>query len=185
LTATDGRRARGQRRRAEVIEATLRVIERDGVAGVTHRTVAREASLPTTSSTYYFAGLDDLLVAALTAAGDAMVAETTARLGKVSRAHAADEFAALLAEYLGPRRGRALAEYELYLFAARRPELRPAARRWLDSLAGLLRPRLGDEIRVRAFLAALDGLLIQGLIAAEPPTEAELRPLVRQLLNGR
>ena len=38
----DGRRARGERRREEIIAATLRVVERDGVAGVTHRAVARE-----------------------------------------------------------------------------------------------------------------------------------------------
>jgi DNA-binding transcriptional regulator YbjK len=61
----DGRRARGEKRRAEIIEATLRVIERDGVAGVTHRTVAAEAGVPTTSTTYHFTSLDDLLTATL------------------------------------------------------------------------------------------------------------------------
>ena len=46
------------------------MIERDGVAGVTHRSVAREAGVPTTASTYYFATLDDLLIATMLWAAD-------------------------------------------------------------------------------------------------------------------
>src|SRR5262249_41164346 len=61
----DGRRVRGERRRQEIIEGTLRVIERSGVAGVTHRTVAAEASIPVASITYHYSTLDDLLVATL------------------------------------------------------------------------------------------------------------------------
>src|SRR5690606_3066250 len=76
----DGRRARGRRRRAEIIEATLAVVQRDGTAGVTHRTVAREAGIPTSLSTYYFATLDDLLVAALTSVADVY----TARIRRIA-----------------------------------------------------------------------------------------------------
>ena len=66
----DGRRVRGERRRSAIIAATLAVVERDGVAGVSHRAVAREAGVPASSALYYFATLDDLLVAALTAAAE-------------------------------------------------------------------------------------------------------------------
>src|SRR5690606_3613489 len=71
----DGRKGRGEKRRQEIIEATLRVIERDGVAGVTHRSVAREAGIPTASTTYHFATLDDLLIATLIACARDMATE--------------------------------------------------------------------------------------------------------------
>jgi DNA-binding transcriptional regulator YbjK len=179
----DGRRARGEKRRNEIIEATLRVIERDGVAGVTHRTVAKEAGIPTTSTTYHFASLDDLLIATLISCARDMATEVYWMIDRArSRgSRGADEVANLLAEALGPRRGRTMAEYELYLLAARRPELRPAARRWLDVLTSMVQH--DDEVPFRAFLAGIDGLLIQGLIDDEPPTAEELRPVVDYLLK--
>jgi hypothetical protein len=75
-----------------------------------------------------------------------------------------------------------MAEYELYLLAARRPELRPAARRWLDVLTSMVRP--DDLVALRAFLAGIDGLLVQGLIDDEPPSADELRPVVDRLLSS-
>jgi DNA-binding transcriptional regulator YbjK len=193
----DGRKARGAKRRQEIIDATLRVIERDGVAGVTHRTVAREADIPTASTTYHFATLEDLLIATLISCARDMATEVYWMIDRarsreglrrssgsaMAGPSAADEVSALLAEALGPRRGRTMAEYELYLLAARRPALRPAARRWLDVLTSMVRH--DDEVAFRVFLAGIDGLLIQGLIDDEPPTPAELRPVVEYLLKPR
>lgn len=193
---TDGRKVRGDRRKQEIIAAALRVIERDGVAGVTHRTVAREAGIPTASTTYHYATLDDLLLATLISASRDMASEVywmidRARTREGMRRdsataagqRAADEVSGLLAEALGPRRGRTMAEYELYLLASRRPALRPAARRWLDVLTSMVRP--DDEVALRVFLAGIDGLLIQGLIDDEPPSADELRPVVEYLLAPR
>lgn len=179
----DGRRVRGNRRRQELIDAALRVIERDGVAGVTHRTVAAEAGVPTTSTTYHFSSLDELLIATLISCAQDMATEVywTIDRARSRGSLGADEVANLLAEALGPQRGRTMAEYELYLLAARRPELRPAARRWLDVLTSMVRP--DDLVALRAFLAGIDGLLIQGLIDDEPPTAEELRPAVEYLLR--
>lgn len=174
----DGRRARGDRRRRAILEAALRVVERDGVAGVSHRAVAREAGVPTTSTTYYFATLDDLLTATLLWAADELAADFCAVLCAADPSPAA--VARLLADAVGPRRGRTAAEYELYLLAARRPELRPAARRWIDLFTAAVAP--ADPVAFRAFLAAVDGLLIQGLIADVPPTEQELTPVVSVLM---
>ncbi|WP_436502142.1 TetR/AcrR family transcriptional regulator [Actinokineospora sp. HUAS TT18] len=178
----DGRKARGDRRRSEIIEATLRVIEADGVAGVSHRSVAREAGVPPTSLTYHFAGLDDLLVDTLTWSAENLAVETRDIIesSRIKGANPAAAVASLLATALGPRRGRTMAEYELYLLAARRPALRPAARLWLDVLTSLARHP--DEVGFRAFLAGVDGMLMQGLIDDEPPTAAELLPVVEHLL---
>jgi DNA-binding transcriptional regulator YbjK len=155
------------------------VIERDGVAGVTHRRVAREADVPTTSTTYYFSCLDDLLIATLTWCADKMAEDIAPVVFRPA------EIARLLAEAVGPHRGRTLAEYELYLLAARRPELRPAARRWIDVITDVAGPHSDDPMALRAFLAAVDGLLVQGLIADDPPTAADLEPVVSHLMRHR
>ncbi|NKE55609.1 TetR family transcriptional regulator [Lentzea sp. PSKA42] len=178
--ATDGRKARGEKKRRAIVEATLRVIERDGVAGVTHRSVAREAGVPTTAPTYYFATLDDLLIATLLWAAEESCEEM---LQTVARGGSAREIAATLAKAVNENRGRTLAEYELYLLAGRRPELRPAARRWLDQAMEIVRP--ADPVAFRALLAAVDGLLIQCLIADVAPNEDELEPIVSFLICGR
>lgn len=182
--SVDGRKARGEQRRRQIIAATLRVIERDGVAGVTHRTVAAEAGVPPASTTYHFATLDDLLIATLLAGAKDMATEVYWMIDHI-RSHgrrAAAEIAALLAHALGPQRGRTMAEYELYLLAARRPALRPAARRWLDVLTSMVGH--DDEVAFRVFLAAIDGLLIQGLIDDEPPRAADLEPVIATLLEA-
>lgn len=194
---TDGRKARGDRRRREIIEGALRVIEQDGVAGVTHRTVAREAGVPPASTTYHFATLDDLLIATLISVARDMATDVYWMIDRARSREglrrsagsaapgpsAADEVSQLLADALGPRRGRTMAEYELYLLASRRPGLRPAARRWLDVLTSMVRH--DDEVAFRVYLAGIDGLLLQGLIDDEPPAAEDLLPAVEYLLKPR
>ncbi|WP_439133270.1 TetR/AcrR family transcriptional regulator [Pseudomaricurvus sp.] len=48
-------------RRKAILEAALRVIERDGVRGVKHRAVAAEAEVPLAATTYYFDDIHSLL----------------------------------------------------------------------------------------------------------------------------
>lgn len=72
---SDGRRAKGERRRRAIIDATLRVVERDGIAGVSHRNIAREAEIPPASITYYFDSIDGVLVATLLESCETMISE--------------------------------------------------------------------------------------------------------------
>ncbi|WP_112276763.1 TetR/AcrR family transcriptional regulator [Lentzea terrae] len=176
----DGRKARGEKKRRAIVEATLRVVEREGISGVTHRSVAREAGVPTTASTYYFATLDDLLIATMLWAAEELCDDM---LNIVASGGTAREIARALARAVNENRARTLAEYELYLLAGRRPELKAAARRWLDLAVEAVQP--ADPVAFRAFLAAVDGLLIQGLIADVAPTEDELEPIVSFLICGR
>lgn len=152
----DGRKLRGERRRAQIIEATLTVVRRDGATGVTHRTVAKEAGITTSLTLYYFATLDDLLIAALTSVTDAY----TQRIRRLidTETDPLDGLAQLIAESAGPGRERALAERELSTLAARRPALRPVARRWRDNVAELARTQTDDPDAMEAFVALSDGL---------------------------
>ncbi len=176
----DGRRARGKLRRVELLTAALAVIERDGVAGVSHRAVAAEAGVSVASTTYHFATLDDLLVAALTWAAEDLAAELYERVNELG-ARPADELARLIEHCLVYRRGRTLAEYELYLLAARRPALREAAAAWLEPLTQIARNFTSDPQRASLLVAALDGILLQSLIGARAYTHDDFAALLTHL----
>ncbi|MHA6624305.1 TetR/AcrR family transcriptional regulator [Pseudonocardia sichuanensis] len=178
----DGRRARGERRRAELIAATLRVVERDGAAGVTHRTVAKEAGAPTSLATYHFATLDDLLVAALTDVTQHY--ERTLR-ALIDRGHdplggLAELIAASATE---PGRCRALAERELSTLAARRPALRGLAHGWRSLVAELGRLHTTDPTAVAALVATADGLCASVLLAEAAPDVDRLRAVLAHVLQ--
>ncbi|MEV0248777.1 TetR family transcriptional regulator [Nocardia sp. NPDC050712] len=180
--STDGRKARGQKRRAEIIEATLTVVQRDGASGVTHRTVAKEAGIPVSLSTYYFASLDDLLIAALTS----IVDEYTERIRHIIE-HRDDKIrglAELIAESAGPGRDRALAERELSTLAARRPALRPIARRWREGVAELARHCTDTPDAVTALVATSDGLCAAILIDSAPADADYVCAVLRQALGA-
>lgn len=175
----DGRRRKGARRRKQLIEATLRVLERAGVAGVTHRAVAAEAGLPSSAATYYFRTLDDLLTATLTTAMDAYAD----RLEAISDSGGGVEnLSAFIAELLRDHRERAVAECELYLLAARRPSLRPAALRWTSLLEMALAPHAADATTVRAAVATIDGVMLHALLLAHPPTADDINATLTTVL---
>jgi DNA-binding transcriptional regulator YbjK len=176
----DGRRVRGEQRRSELLAATLAVIERDGVAGVSHRAVAAQADVSVASITYHFPTLDDLLVAALRSAADDLAAELDGR-GSELGARPADELARLIEHSVVRRRGRSLALYELYLYAARRPELRDTAGAWLEPLTGIARTFTADPQKARLLVAALDGLLMQALIGAREVDRRDVAALLEAL----
>ena len=56
-----GTRPRGEKTRHKILEATLKVIARDGVRGTTHRAIAREAGVQLSLTTYYFKDLNELI----------------------------------------------------------------------------------------------------------------------------
>ncbi|GFM82140.1 TetR family transcriptional regulator [Pseudomonas cichorii] len=50
-----------EQRRQKILDATMRIVVRDGVRAVRHRAVATEAGVPLSATTYYFKDIDDLL----------------------------------------------------------------------------------------------------------------------------
>lgn len=54
-------RANSEQRRRTILEAALRIVVRDGVRGVRHRAVAKEANVPLSATTYYFKDITDLI----------------------------------------------------------------------------------------------------------------------------
>ncbi|KAA9000707.1 TetR family transcriptional regulator [Affinibrenneria salicis] len=181
MNAADGRRLRGEARRQKLIAATLTVVERDGVAGVTHRSVAQEACVPASSAIYYFATIDDLLVAALTAAAEEYAAQLEALIA--SGRDEIDGLAEMIAEASGPGRQRALAERELTLQAARRPALRPIARHWRGLVAQAAGRHSDCPLTIQSVVVAADGICAKALLEDQPISAGEVNRLLRHILQ--
>ncbi|MGC9498003.1 TetR/AcrR family transcriptional regulator [Streptomyces sp. WG7] len=169
-------------RRRRIIDAAIRVVGRKGIAGLSHRTVAAEADVPLGSTTYHFATLDDLLVAALRQANEGFA--------KVVAAHPAlsdpdadlpAELARVLGEWLGGDRTGVELEYELYLAALRRPALRPVAAEWAEDVAALLASRT-DPVTARALVALMDGICLQVLLTGTPYDEVYAREVLARVI---
>lgn len=167
-------------RRRAIVGAAVELVAESGVGNVTHRQIAARAGVPLGSTTYYFPTLDDLLVAALEEAAELCWAELQAWRHELSNgADPAETLARLARRYLEDR-SRAVLEYELYLAAARTPQLRPVARVWIDGLRELLAPVAGAA--GPAVVALVDGVMLQALVTGEPLDGAGLRAGIARLM---
>ena len=189
---------RGPVRRQALVDATVRVLGAEGPHGVSHRSVAREAGLPLAATTYYFSSKDELLQEALRVAAEHEIARLQERAAELGSAFSSSNalgraLASVLADQVRRERGSLLVKFDVYLQAARRPPLRPAARHWIEAFtgladgalaaAGVARPREAAELLV----AGADGLLIhhlatRGRTASTDELENRLERLVASLI---
>jgi TetR/AcrR family transcriptional regulator, regulator of biofilm formation and stress response len=149
----DGRLRKGAARRGALLAATLRLVARSGVAAVSQRAVASEAGIPPSAVLYYFESVDELLVTTLREVNERYCGELA------SIEHASD-LVAHIVRYAEQDRDLLIAEYELWLLAARREDLRGELARWDDAVASLA-VRLSQN-RADVLAAALNGLHLRG-----------------------
>jgi TetR/AcrR family transcriptional regulator, regulator of biofilm formation and stress response len=196
---TRGRRdRRGEQRRAELLEAAIHLIGAHGLDAVTHRAVAAEAGVSPASTSYYFRSKDELIDEALNALATREIALLRARREALGEARATDldeiceALSAWIEEQLTPAgRVAMLAQYQLQLEAARRPEARDILQAWkdgTDDLAETAMASLGArDVRTAGILlvCAIDGLRLRLLASGhEPLTPERLREVLRALLVG-
>jgi AcrR family transcriptional regulator len=166
-------------RRAQILDAALTVLARDGISGVSMRAVAREADLSLGLANYHFDDKQGLIAAALERIADAdaaMVAPDPAadaeqNLRRALHLVAADEFLGL--DYLALR-------LQLWSLAGVDPEFAAINRRaqtaYLDGLTDLLaaaRPDLTpDEVRRRAedILVVQNGVWLTSVLIPDAAT---------------
>ncbi|WP_394768818.1 TetR/AcrR family transcriptional regulator [Lacisediminihabitans sp.] len=171
-----GGTAKGEARRAALLDAVVRVLERGGPSAVTHRAVAAEAGVPLAAATYYFANIDDLLVSALLKATEEQV-ELFAGL----QSPGVGEVARALHDWTHTRRAAVIAQYELLFLAMRREALRDAAERWYRALESAIGGG-GRGSRVAAL--AIDGLVLRILWSGEPSTVAGIEEALGDILEA-
>ena len=169
IAKEDGRRGRGDARKLQLIEGALAVLARDGFAGLTHRSVAQEAGVPLASASYHFDGIDDLALSALLHANQQLVEA----LETIDDDRSIEALATLLADDLEGRAGLYFAYYELYLLAARKPELRDQATAWLDMLTQRYAPNVHGA-RLDGLQATIEGLCLHAVVRDQAPSAAQL-----------
>lgn len=184
---------RGERRRTEILEAALRLIGRSGRGALTHRAVAEEAGVPLGATTYYFDSREDLLGQTLQHVAKEEMTRFKAEREQLAAVKTPAALAKLLTERLVASvtdRDALIAEYELWMEAGRRPELRRAAWRWCDAEQRLIAralERLGSREPGKdasLVVAALDGLGERVLARNDPAGAArKLRPELTRLVE--
>ncbi|MFE7545662.1 TetR/AcrR family transcriptional regulator [Streptomyces platensis] len=172
--------------RQSIIDAVLRIIAEDGIAGVTNRRIAKEAKVSLGSVTYHFATQHEMLRESLLH----FVAEETRRLTELADQCRTDETdgtdgtdadraAAAAGQVVGgaPFGSRHIAPFELYIQAGRDERLRTAADQSFaayDQLAARILTGLGvpDAERLASSAVALIfGLQLRSLATGRPAEE--------------
>lgn len=156
-------------RRAAIIDAAVQIIATRGIGAVTHRAVAREAKVPLAATTYYFASKEEILREALESLSDAEVARLGKLAEEIGELGSREAAGVALAKALMPDPVAAertwLAQFEIYLEAARNPALRPAVEQRRDAFVHLAETALRaagapePEKRAQLGVAGLNGIL--------------------------
>ncbi|GGO16884.1 TetR family transcriptional regulator [Microbispora rosea subsp. aerata] len=158
---------RGRTTRQRLLAAAAALIAEAGWGGVSTRMVAERAGVAPGVVHYHFASLPDLLITASTEVARAMLEEFTARLAEQPDAETGVEWLlGELSRYTG-NDPASLLLVEMYLAAARLPELRDRLHEIVAGsrakVAAWLRDRghAGDADAVAAVLVAVvDGLML-------------------------
>jgi TetR/AcrR family transcriptional regulator, regulator of biofilm formation and stress response len=186
---------KGERRREEILQATLRLIGARGADAVTHRAVAQEAGVPLSATTYYFASKEHLLEQTLLMAAR----EETERLERLvlelaPRSLSVEEWAAAVAAQIShgveAEPAKHVALFELGLEATRRETLRVEMQGWQDAhlrLAEMGCRAIGSDdptLDARVVVATITGLMLDQLAGGRDDFEtAVMRPALERLLQ--
>ncbi len=182
-------------RERPLMEATLRIIGRTGLDGVTHRAVAAEAGMSVGAVTHHFESRDVLVDAALRFALSREMNRLRALALSLQR-QAFDVEAwveALVSWYSRELKTEAeshIACYEAFLAAARSARQRPIVVEWFETW------RQSAELALRAagssaparhadlFVSALIGILLQQLAVPRRHFRREAKAALLELVRG-
>src|SRR5712664_3441367 len=182
-------------RERPLMEATLRIIGRTGLDGVTHRAVATEAGMSVGAVTHHFETRDVLVDAALRFALTREMSRLRAlALSLQSKAFDAEAWVEALVNWysreLKTEAETHIACYEAFLAAARGARHRPVVIEWFETwrqsaelalrAAGSSDPRRHAEL----FVAALIGILLQQLATPRRGFRQEAKAALLELVGG-
>lgn len=200
-----------EQRRLAILQAALRVLVRDGVRGLRHRAVAKEADVPLSATTYYFKDIHDLLADAFALFTNETVQtfvdpfwsranewvhshpEDT-RHNPVLMAELTDHMAAMGATYILARvrehREQLVLEHAFWYAALTDPRMHAMAlqhgRRILVNFIQLLEYVGAREVELgaRSILVTVRRLEYEGMLGAEDFTEEKIRDALRHQIRA-
>ncbi|GAA2185143.1 TetR/AcrR family transcriptional regulator [Leucobacter alluvii] len=176
------RRRDPEGRRLAILTAATEIIVEQGHAALTHRAVAKRASVPLGSTTQYFSSIDDLRECALQQLAEE-IDESIARL---------EPFVATMVEHPDPIIDEMLAYLEdprtvhadiaLMTSGMTDARLRALALRWPERLVELLSTRIGEE-RAVAIAVLMDGATMHAGLTGTPLGRDEITRIMRALMT--
>lgn len=188
---------KGERRRAELIEAAASLLAEGGFDAVRHRAVAERAGLPLASTTYYFDSLEELVTAAVEHHAKVELETGRRRLDELATRNRGVEATVdlVLDMLLGPLRPdreadaeAVLLRYERLVGTGRRPYLRPLMRTLSAQLYELLHEILArsgtpvDGTELERLVALVDGAVVNALIEVDPEPRAAAARMLQAAL---
>lgn len=184
--------ARGRVRKQALLDAATELIAERGLEGLSHRSVAARANVPSSTPGYFFASMDELAGAAVTqvaenllSAVEALVADLES--GGIDR----EDFTRRLIEHLvRTRRQEVVVQFEAYLAAGQRSELREPVERVLTGFEtaaakGLEAFGVAHPGTVaRRFVAVIDGFALHRIACPRGDDEAVLLDTLHRLVES-
>lgn len=183
-----GKGTMGERRRTQIVRAAAALALEEGPAAVTHRAVAERAGVSLSATTYYFAGLEELLAEA-GAVIVAVWAITVERVGRhraetVRRGDVEVLIEALLEALLPPRVRQLQGQYEHLVGAGRTPAVARVyaeGRIRIDAAVASMLDAAGNSSSPSLVVAIIDGAAVAALSEGRPVRDTA-RELLRQVL---
>lgn len=162
-------------RRQRIVATALDVIAEHGIAGASHRAIARAADVPLGSLTYHFASLDELLTAAFTSHVDTVAPRFDERMRAAQDSCAVLDLLVehLTGDLLDSARDLVLT-VELYVAAARNPALRAVTQDWMARSRRSLE-RHFDPVTARELDALVEGLVLHSALSTDPMDRDQIR----------
>ncbi|MBY0558549.1 MAG: hypothetical protein K2Q04_01695 [Hyphomicrobium sp.] len=176
---------RGSDAERSLLEATLRVVARDGVKSVTHRKVVAEAGQALGSTHYYYEDLDDLILTAFAHYVELMVEKYSHTLDAVTKEEELLDAILVLLDALRTDQQLSTLMYELYAQGVRDERYRRLVMHWSGESKKALKKfctaQTANEIE-----AIWDGMAVQSLLTLSVPADREIKRLLRAVLeHGR
>nr|BFE63900.1 TetR family transcriptional regulator [Dactylosporangium thailandense] len=171
-------------RKDRIIDAAIAVIAEHGVAGTTHRLIAKAADVPLGSLTYHFTSLEDLRCQAFRRHAERMSVIYEAHFRAVHTREALVEAVTDLIEGdAGADASDWAIAYELYLAALREPALREVTETWMRASRAVLE-RFVDPTTARGIDALIEGLVMHKTLSTGPVSRQDIRVIVDRAIGS-
>ncbi|MDE9621071.1 TetR/AcrR family transcriptional regulator [Citrobacter portucalensis] len=175
------RRANDPQRREKIVQATLDAVIAHGIHGVTHRKIAMIAEVPLGSMTYYFSGIDELLMEAFGRFTDRMMLQYQAFFADVKDAsQACQAITDMIYGSLVTTPDNMELMYQLYAFASRKPALKTVMQNWMLRSQQTLEQWF-DPVTARALDAFIEGMTLHFVTDKKPLQREDILLMVERI----
>ncbi|HEX7806892.1 MAG TPA: TetR family transcriptional regulator [Cellulomonas sp.] len=187
------RTSTGERKREQILDASVRVFGTGGASAVTHRAVAKVAHVPLGSTTYYFTDRDDLLLQTMAHARASEAVRLASIVDALDEPLTIDRSVEVLTEMFFDKTVADplydLALFEMFMEATRNVTVREEAREWSRMIGSLVdrvlppsHPDLPRDSVVQIVACLVDGLMLEAVSNGEL-TVADLSDRLRVVVQ--